>query len=249
MAMSNESEARKIANERSQLKREQELRQVHHVTLDEISQQIQLGGVEDLNLLIKADVGGSAEALADALLKLSTPEVRVNILHKGIGAITETDVMLAAASRGIVIGFNINPNASARRIAEREHVDIRRYDIIYDCINEVQLALEGLLAPEIRENITAVVEIRQTFKISKVGTIAGCHVLSGTIKRNSKIRLLRDGFKIYEGTISSLKREKDDAAKVDKGFDCGIQIDGYNDLKPDDLIEAYELEEIKRTLN
>jgi translation initiation factor IF-2 len=248
MTIESETEARKIANERAQLKREQELRQVRHVTLDEISAQIQMGGIEELNIVIKADVGGSAEALADSLLKLSTPEVRVNILHKGVGAITETDVMLAAASAGIVVGFNINPNASARQIAQREHVDIRRYDIIYDCINEVQMALEGMLAPDIKEIVTSVVEIRQTFKISKVGTIAGCHVLSGTIKRNSKIRVLRDGFKIFEGGIQSLKREKDDAAKVDKGFDCGIQVDGFNDIKVDDIIEAFEFEEIKRTL-
>ena len=248
MTMPQESEARKIANDRAQLKREQELRQVRHITLDEISQQIKLGGVEDLNIVIKADVGGSAEALADSLLKLSTPEVRVNILHKGIGAITETDVMLAAASNGVVVGFNINPNASARKIAEREHVDIRRYDIIYDCINEVRLALEGLLAPDIKENVTAVVEVRQAFKISKVGTIAGCHVLSGTIKRNSKIRIIRDGFKVWEGGIASLKRAKDDAAKVDKGFECGIQLDGFNDIKIDDIIESFEFEEIKRTL-
>ncbi len=248
MTLENETEARKIANERTQLKREQELRQVRHITLDEISAQIQMGGVEELNIVIKADVGGSAEALADSLLKLSTEEVRVNILHKGVGAITETDVMLAAASSGIVVGFNINPNASARQIAQREHIDVRRYDIIYDCINEIQMALEGMLAPDIKEIVTSVVEIRQTFKISKVGTIAGCHVLSGTVKLNSKIRVLRDGFKIFEGNIASLKREKDDAAKVDKGFDCGIQIEGFNDIKVDDIIESYEFEEVKRTL-
>lgn len=248
MSLESESEARKIAGERSQLKREQELRQVRHITLDDISAQIQSGGIKDLNVVIKADVGGSAEALADALLKLSTDEVRVNVLHKGIGAITELDVMLAAASGGVVLGFNINPNASARRIAEREHVDIRRYDIIYDCINEVQMALEGLLTPDIKENVTAVVEVRDLFKISKVGTIAGCHVLSGTINRNSKIRLLRDGFKIYEGNIDTLKREKDDVKKVDKGYDCGIKIEGFNDIKVDDIIEAFEFEEIKRTL-
>ncbi len=249
MAMKDDADVRKIANERKQLKREQEFRQVHHITLDEISAQIQIGGVKDLNLVIKADVAGSLEALSDSLQKLSTEEVRVNILHKGVGPISETDVMLAAASQAVVIAFNINPTTNARRAAEKEFVDIRRYDIIYDCINEVQLALEGLLAPELVEKITGTVEVRQTFKISRTGTIAGCMVLTGKIMRNDKVRLMRDGFKVYEGTINSLKREKDDAREVLTNYECGIMLNNFNDLKPGDIVEAYTLVEKKRYLN
>ncbi|MEI6091900.1 MAG: translation initiation factor IF-2, partial [bacterium] len=249
MAMKDDADVRKIASERKQLKREQEFRQVHHITLDEISAQIQIGGVKDLNLVIKADVAGSLEALSDSLQKLSTEEVRVNILHKGVGPISETDVMLAAASQAVVIAFNINPTTNARRAAEKEFVDIRRYDIIYDCINEVQLALEGLLAPELVEKITGTVEVRQTFKISRTGTIAGCMVLTGKITRNDKVRLLRDGFKVYEGTINSLKREKDDAREVLTNYECGIMLNNFNDLKPGDIVEAYTLVEKKRYLN
>lgn len=244
-----DNEARGIATERKQLKREQEMRQVRHMTLDQISAQIQIGGVKELHLVIKADVAGSAEALSDSLLKLSTEEVKVNILHKGVGAITETDVMLASASQAVIIGFNTSPSGQARRLAEKEFVDIRKYDIIYDCINEIQLALEGLLTPDQKEEITSEVEIRETFKISKVGTIAGCYVLSGKITRNDRIRLLRDGFKIFEGSIASLKRGKDDAREVSEKYECGIQLDGFNDVKNGDIIESFKIVEVKRTLN
>lgn len=243
---SSDQEARQIAIERKQLRREQELRQVHHKTLDEISAQIQIGGVKELNLVIKGDVAGSVEALADSLYKLSRDEVKVNILHKGAGHITESDVMLAAASSAVVIGFNVNPTAKAKKIAENEKIDIRQYDIIYDCINEIQLALEGLLTPEYKEEIVATVEVRKVFKISKYGSIAGCYVLSGKISRNDKVRLMRDGFKEFEGTIASLKRSKDDVKEVDQGFECGIQLNGYNDINDGDIIEAFKNIEIKR---
>lgn len=244
-----DSEAKIIATERKQLKREQELRQVRHMTLDQISAQIQIGGVKELYLVIKADVAGSAEALSDSLLKLSTEEVKVNILHKGVGAITETDVMLAAASQAVIIGFNTSPSGQARKLAEKEFVDIRKYDIIYDCINEVHLALEGLLTPDKKEEITSEVEVRETFKISKVGTIAGCYVTSGKIMRNDKVRLIRDGFKVFEGSIASLKRGKDDAREVNEKFECGIQLDGFNDVKIGDIIEGFKIIEVKRTLS
>ncbi|PKL86724.1 MAG: translation initiation factor IF-2 [Ignavibacteriae bacterium HGW-Ignavibacteriae-1] len=248
MSTGSEIEAREIANERKKLRREQELRQTKLVTLDQISAQIQLGGVKELNLVIKGDVTGSVEALSDSLQKLSTDEVKVQILHKGVGTISETDVMLAAASGAVVIGFSVNPSAKARKAAESEQVDIRLYNIIYDCINEIQLALEGLLAPEYKEEITATVEVRKTFKISRLGVIAGCYVLSGKITRNDKIRVRRDGFVQFEGGISSLKRGKDDVKEVDTAYECGIQIDGYNDLQESDIIESFKLVEIKRKL-
>ncbi len=244
---STEQEARKIAIERQQLKREQELRQVRHITLDEISAQIQIGGVKDLNLVIKGDVAGSVEALSDSLLKLSREEVRVNILHKGVGSITESDVMLAAASGAVVIGFNVTPTGTARKVSENEKVDIRIYNIIYDCINEIQLALEGLLTPEYKEEVIATVEVRKTFKISKVGVVAGCYVQSGKIKRNDKVRVLQEGFKVFDGRIASLKRNKDDVKEVDQQYECGIQLEGFNDFNEGDIIEAYHVKEIKRT--
>lgn len=248
MSTGSEIEAREIANERKKLRREQELRQTKLVTLDQISAQIQMGGVKELNLVIKGDVTGSVEALSDSLQKLSTEEVKVQILHKGVGTISETDVMLAAASGAVVIGFSVNPSAKARKAAESEQVDIRLYNIIYDCINEIQLALEGLLAPEYKEEITSTVEVRKTFKISRLGVIAGCYVLSGKITRNDKIRVRRDGFVQFEGGISSLKRGKDDVKEVDTAYECGIQIDGYNDLQESDIIESFKLVEIKRKL-
>ncbi len=243
-----DSEARNIANERKQLKREQELRQVRHVTLDEISAQISIGGVKDLNLVIKGDVSGSVEAISDSLLRLSTEEVRVNILHKGVGSITENDVMLSAASHAIIIGFNATSTGKARRIAETESVEIRNYNIIYDCINDVQMALEGLLSPDVHEEIVAEIEVRQTFKISKLGVIAGCYVQSGKIHRNDRVRILRDGFEVFKGTIHSLKREKDDVREVDQKYECGIQLYNFNDVQEGDIIQAFKEVEVKRTL-
>ncbi len=244
----NESEARRIANERQQLRREQELRQIRHITLDDISKQIQIGGIKDLNLVIKGDVTGSVEALSDSLMKLSTDEVRVQILHKSVGTVKESDVMLAAASGGVIIGFNVGSTAQSRKIAERESVEIRDYNIIYDCINDVQLALEGLLTPDYQEEVTSTVEIRKVFKISKLGNVAGCYVKEGKIIRNDKVRVLRDGLSVYDGSIDTLKREKDDVKEVDQGFECGVQLAGFNDIKEGDIIEGYKVKEVKRTL-
>ena len=246
MSTNTEGEAREIANERKQLRREQDMRKVRYITLDQISAQIQIGGVKELNLVIKGDVAGSVEALSDSLQKLSRDEVKVSILHKGVGPITETDVMLAAASNAVVLGFNVNPTGKARKAAENESVDIRHYDIIYDCINEIQLALEGLLTPDYKEEITSTVEVRKTFKVSKTGTIAGCIVKSGKITRNDKVRVLRDGLLEFEGTISSLKRGKDDVREVETGFECGIQLNGYNEIIEGDFIESFKLIEVKR---
>ena len=240
--------AKEIANERSQLRRQQEFKQMRHLTLDDISQQISVGGIKDLNLIIKSDVGGSTEALSDSLLKLSTDEVRVNILHKGVGSINESDVMLAVASGAVVIGFQVAPTAQARRLADTNNIDVRLYSIIYNCINEVKLALEGLLSPDIKEEITSQVEVRKVFKISRLGAIAGCYVLSGKITRNDKVRLLRDGLPIFTGTLESLKRNKDDAKEVESGFECGVMLNGYSTLEEGDIIESYKLTEVKRTL-
>lgn len=244
----NDAEARVIANERKQLKREQELRQIRHITLDQISEQIKIGGVKDLFLIVKGDVSGSVEALADSLIKLSHEEVRINILHKGVGAITESDVMLARASGAIIVGFHISPTPKAKRLAMDEDVEIREYEIIYDCINEIQMALEGMLRPEISEVVTATVEVRQVFKISKTGNIAGCYVLTGKIHRNDKVKLLRDGLPVFNGGIKSLKREKDDARDVSEKFECGIMLDGFNDIEVGDIIECFKTVETKRTI-
>ncbi len=246
LVVNSDSEAKAIANQRQQLRREQELRQVKLTTLDEISRQIQLGGVKDLKLIIKGDVMGSIEALSDSLIKLSRDEVRVDILHRGVGPINESDVMLAKASGAIIIGFQVSPTPKARKLAENEKVEIRQYDIIYDCLNEIELALEGLLAPEIKEEITATVEIRKVFKISKVGNVAGCYVLDGTIHRNDKIRVLRDGLPLFTGNILSLKRNKDDVKEVMQGYECGIQINGFNDIQEGDIIEGFKVIEVKR---
>ncbi|MFW5701332.1 MAG: translation initiation factor IF-2, partial [Bacteroidota bacterium] len=249
VAVDSDQEARNIATQRQQLKREQELRQVRHLTLDEISKQIQLGGVKDLHLIIKGDVSGSVEALSDSLLKLSRDEVRVSILHKGVGNISESDVMLAVASGAVIVGFHVSTTAQARRLAENEKVDIRLYDIIYDCINEVQLALEGLLSPEIKENIIATVEVRQIFRISRLGVIAGCYVLNGKVTRNDKVRVLRDGLPVYTGSVSSLKRGKEDTKEVEQGYECGIMIDGFPDFEEGDILECFKLVEVKRTFS
>jgi translation initiation factor IF-2 len=241
-----EQEAKEIATSRQQLRREQEFRKIRQVTLDDISKQIKEGQTKDLNLIIKTDVSGSAEALSDSLLKLSQDEVRVNILHKGVGAITESDVMLAVASGGVIIGFQSNPSAQARRLADQEAVEIRLYNIIYDCINEVKLALEGMLSPELKEDVTSTIEIRKVFKISKVGVIAGCYITNGKITRNDRVRVLRDGLPIFTGSIDSLKRGKDDVKEVEQGFECGISLEGFNAIEVGDIIEGFQIIEIRR---
>lgn len=244
-----ETEARAIAAKRQQLKREQTFKQMRPTTLDEISQDILRGGTKELRLIIKGDVSGSLEALSDSLQKLTRDEAKVTILHKGVGPISESDVMLAAASSAVVVGFHVSPTSQARKSAENEGVDIRLYTIIYDCINEVQMALEGLLSPEIKEEITGTAEIRQVFKISKIGTVAGCYVTSGKINRNDRVRVLRDGFSVYNSTLSALKRFKDDVREVDNNYECGMSVNGFNDIQVGDVIEAYKQIEVKRKLS
>jgi translation initiation factor IF-2 len=248
IAMESDSQAKEIATRRQQLKREQDFKQVKFITLDDISAQIRQGGVQHLRLILKGDVDGSVEALADSLLRLSTNEVKVEIVHRAVGAISENDVRLAAASGAIILGFHVRPNLDARRLAQAEHVEIRLYSVIYDTINEVRDALEGLLIPEKKEEVTATVEVRETFKVPKIGTIAGCYVLDGKIIRNNKVRLLRDGVEIFNGGLSSLKRFKDDVREVDAGYECGIGLENFNDVKTGDIIEAYKIIEVKRTL-
>lgn len=248
VVLPSEREAREISLKRQQLKREQDFRQRHMVTLDDLSKQIQEGQVKDLPMIVKGDVDGSVEALSDALMKLSTPEVKVRVIHKGVGGISESDVLLAAASRAVIIGFHVRPNLNARRLAEKEEVEIRLYDIIYNAINDVKNALEGLLAPTVSEEVTATVEVRETFKIPKVGMIAGCYVKDGTIVRNNKVRLVREGIVVYEGSIASLKRFKEDVREVAEGFECGIGLEGFNDIKVGDIIESYKIVETKRKL-
>ncbi len=246
--LEDEREAKQIASKRSQLQREQSVRTQRHITLDEIGRRIALGDFKELNIILKGDVDGSVEALTDSFQKLSTDEIQVNIIHKGVGAITESDVLLASASDAIIIGFNVRPMGNARTVAEKEEIDIRMYSIIYDAINELKDAMEGMLSPEMKEEITGTAEIRETFKISKVGTIAGCMVTSGKIFRNSNIRLIRDGVVIYTGLLSSLKRFKDDVKEVAKGYDCGLQIKGYNDIKELDIVEAFQEVAVKKKL-
>lgn len=248
VSMDSEREAKEIALKRQQLKREQDFRQVRFITLDDISKQIKEGKQVDLNVIIKGDVDGSVEALSDSLLKLGTSEVKVSIIHKAIGEITEYDVLLAAASSAIIVGFNVRPNLKARKLAESEKVDIRLHNIIYDVINEMKLALEGLLEPEKTEEILATVEVRETFKVPKIGTVAGCYVLDGKVVRNNKVRLLRDGFVVFDGHINALKRFKDDVREVEQGFECGISLENYNDIKVKDIIESYTIVETKRKL-
>lgn len=243
-----EREAKQIAAKRDQLQREQSVRTQRHITLDEIGRRIALGDFKELNIILKGDVDGSVEALTDSLQKLSTEEIQVNIIHKGVGAITESDVLLASASDAIVLGFNVRPSASARSLAEKEEIDIRSYSIIYDVINDIKDAMEGMLSPEMKEEITGNAEIRETYKISKVGTIAGCMVTDGKIFRSSKVRLIRDGVVIHTGELSSLKRFKDDVKEVSKGYDCGIQLKNYNDIEVNDIIEAYQEIAVKKKL-
>ena len=246
--LEDEREAKQIAAKRTQLLREQNVRTQRHITLDEIGRRIALGDFKELNIILKGDVDGSVEALTDSLQKLSTEEIQVNIIHKGVGAITESDVLLASASDAIVIGFNVRPMGNARAVAEKEEIDIRSYSIIYDAINDVKDAMEGMLSPEMKEEVTGNAEIRETFKISKIGTIAGCMVTSGKIYRNSNIRIIREGVVQYSGTLASLKRFKDDVKEVAKGYDCGLQIKNYNDIKIGDVIEFYTEVAVKKKL-
>ena len=243
-----EREAKQIATKRDQLQREQSVRTQRHITLDEIGRRIALGDFKELNIILKGDVDGSVEALTDSLQKLSTEEIQVNIIHKGVGAITESDILLASASDAIILGFNVRPSANARSLAEKEEIDIRNYSIIYDVINDIKDAMEGMLSPEMKEEITGNAEIRETYKISKVGTIAGCMVTDGKLFRNSKIRIIRDSVVIFSGEFASLKRFKDDAKEVAKGYDCGIQIKNFNDIKELDVIEAYKEVAVKKKL-
>jgi translation initiation factor IF-2 len=246
--METEREAREIASNRTQLQREQSMRTKKHITLDEIGRRLAIGSFKELNVIVKGDVDGSVEALSDSLLKLSTAEVQVNILSKGVGQISESDVLLASASDAIIIGFQVRPSQNARKLAEQEQIDIRLYSIIYNAINELKDAMEGMLAPTVQEVVTANVEVREVFKITKVGTIAGCMVTDGTITRNSKVRIVRDGIVVHSGDILALKRFKDDVAEVRTGFECGISIRKFDDLHVGDIIEGYEEKEIKRTL-
>ena len=246
--MDDEREAKDIASKRTQLQREQSVRTQRHITLDEIGRRIALGDFKELNIILKGDVDGSVEALTDSFQKLSTEEIAVNIIHKGVGAITESDVLLASASDAIIIGFNVRPAGNARQVADKEEIDIRMYSIIYDAINDLKDAMEGMLSPEMREEITGTAEIRETFKISKVGTIAGCMVTNGKIFRNSNIRIIRDSVVVYTGELSTLKRFKDDVKEVSKGYDCGMQIKNYNDIRIDDVIEAFQEVAIKKKL-
>ncbi|MBJ6119559.1 translation initiation factor IF-2 [Pontibacter sp. BT310] len=248
LVMESEREAREIASNRSQVQREQSLRTRKHITLDEIGRRLAIGTFKELNVIVKGDVDGSVEALSDSLLKLSTPEVQVSIINKGVGAISESDVLLASASDAIIIGFQVRPSQNARKLAEQEQIDVRLYSIIYDAINEVKDAMEGMLAPTLKEEITGNAEVRDVFKITKVGTIAGCMVTDGTIQRNNKVRLVRDGIVVLDGEILALKRFKDDVSEVRQGFECGISLKNYNDIQEGDIIEAYTEKEVKRTL-
>ena len=243
-----EQEARDIASKREQLQREQSIRTKKHLTLDELGRRIALGNFQELNIIVKGDVDGSIEALSDSLIKLSTPEIQVNVIHKAVGAISESDIMLATASNAIIVGFQVRPSIAARRLAENEGIDIRLYSIIYDAIEEIKSAMEGMLSPEIKEVVTGTLEIMEVFKITKVGHVAGCLVREGKIKRANKIRLIRDGIVIYSGQLGSLKRMKDDVKEVASGYECGLNIGNYNDLREGDMIESFEEVEIKKTL-
>ena len=246
--MADEKEAKDIANKREQLIRIQGIKTQKHMTLEEIGRRIAIGNFKELNVIVKGDVDGSIEALSDSIIKLSTEEVRVNVIHKAVGAISESDILLAAASDAIIIGFQVRPMPSARKLAEKEEIEIRLYSVIYDCINELKSGIEGMLEPEQKEVVTATAEVQETFKISKVGTIAGCIVREGKLHRSAKVRVIRDGIVIYTGELGSLKRFKDDVKEVAMGQDCGLNIQGYNDIKVGDVVEAYTIEEIKRTL-
>jgi len=246
--MENEREAKDIATKRSQLQREQGLRTQKHITLDEIGRRIAIGNFQELNIIVKGDVDGSVEALSDSLIKLSTPEIQLNIIHKAVGQISESDILLAAASNAIIVGFQVRPSLSARRLAEKEEIDIRLYSIIYNAIEEIKSAMEGMLSPEEKEEIIATLEIREVFKVGKVGSVAGCFVKEGKITRNTKIRVIRDGIVVYTGDLGSLKRFKDDVKEVVGGYECGLNIHNFNDIKVGDIIEGYKVTEVKKTL-
>ena len=246
--MIDEKETKNIATKRLQLQREQGLRTQKHITLDEIGRRIAIGEFKELNIIVKGDVDGSVEALSDSLLKLTNEEVAVNVIHKSVGQITESDVLLASASNAVIVGFQVRPSVSARKLAEAEQIDIRLYSIIYQAIEEIKSAIEGMLAPEIEEKITSNIEIREVFKITKVGTVAGCMVLDGKITRQTSIRVIRDGIVVHTGRLGSLKRFKDDMREVTSGFECGLNIENFNDIKVGDIVEGYEQIEVKRKL-
>lgn len=241
-----EREAREIANSREQIQREQSLRTKKHITLDEIGRRLAIGSFKELNIIIKGDVDGSVEALSDSLLKLSKDEVNVSIIHKGVGQISESDVLLASASDAIILGFQVRPSSNAKKLAEQEEIEIRHYSIIYDAINQIKDAIEGMLEPEFEEVITGNITVREVFKITKVGTVAGSYVTDGFITRKNKIRIIRDGIVIHDGEIDQLKRFKDDVAEVKAGYECGISIKNFNNIQIDDTIEGYEMREIKK---
>ena len=247
--MIDEREAKNIAAKRMQLQREQGVRTQKHITLDEIGRRLALGDFQELNVIIKGDVDGSIEALSDSLQKLSTDQIAVNIIHKSVGQISESDIMLAAASDAIIIGFQVRPSVNARKLAETEQIDVRLYSVIYNAIEELEQAMEGMLSPDIEEKIISNIEVRETFKISKIGTIAGCYVLDGKMTRNTMVRLIRDGIVVYTGELSSLKRFKDDVKEVSAGYECGLSIANFNDIKVGDIIEGYEEVEVKKKLN
>ena len=249
IVMDDEKEAKQIAAKRLQLQREQSVRSQKKMTLEEIGRRLQVGDFKELNIILKGDVDGSVEALSDSLQKLTTEEIQVNIIHKGVGQISESDILLATASDAIVVGFQVRPSAQARKLAEKEEVEIRMYSIIYDAINEVKDAMEGMLSAEMKEEVKGAAEIRETFKISKIGTIAGCMVTEGLIERNHDVRVIRDGVVVYTGKLGSLKRFKDDAKEVRQGFECGLNIENFNDIKVGDVVEAYEMVEVKRKLD
>jgi translation initiation factor IF-2 len=246
--MDSDREAKDIATKRAQLQREQGLRTQKHITLDEIGRRIAIGNFQELNIIVKGDVDGSVEALSDSLIKLSTPEIQLNIIHKAVGQISESDILLAAASNAIIIGFQVRPSLAARKLAEKEEIDVRLYSIIYDAIEEIKSAMEGMLSPEVKEEIVATLEIREIFKVTKVGTVAGCYVKEGKITRNTKVRIIRDGIVIYTGELGSLKRFKDDIKEVVGGYECGLNIQNFNDIKAGDVVEGYQEVEIKKTL-
>ena len=246
--MDSDREAKDIATKRAQLQREQGLRTQKHITLDEIGRRIAIGNFQELNIIVKGDVDGSVEALSDSLIKLSTPEIQLNIIHKAVGQISESDILLAAASNAIIVGFQVRPSLSARKLAEKEEIDIRLYSIIYNAIEEIRSAMEGMLLPELKEEIVATLEIREVFKVTKVGTVAGCYVKEGKITRNTKVRIIRDGIVIYTGELGSLKRFKDDVKEVVGGYECGLNISNFNDIKVGDVVEGYTETEVRKTL-